>query len=60
MGLLAPLTVGSEIPWRLTPEGEPQWLTVIEVVSPGVYLVRYPDGVVEELRDTDEAATIPR
>ena len=31
--LLTLLNVGDELPWRLDADGEPQWLTVIEVTS---------------------------
>lgn len=51
--LLAPLKVGDKLPWRLGADGEPQWLTVIEVVSDVSYLVRYPDGAIELLVDSE-------
>ena len=51
--LLAPLKVGDKLPWRLDADGEPQWLTVIEVVSDVSYLVRYPDGTLELLVDAE-------
>ena len=50
---LAPLKVGDKLPWRLGTDGEPQWLTVIEVVSDVSYLVRYPDGTIELLADSE-------
>src|SRR5438094_45643 len=31
--LLAPLHIGDRLPWKLDGRGEPQWVTVIEVVS---------------------------
>jgi hypothetical protein len=52
-GLLVPLNVGAKLPWRLDADGEPQWLTVIEVVSDASYLVRYPDGTIELLVDSE-------
>jgi hypothetical protein len=51
--LLAPLRVGDQIPWRLDSNGEPQWLTVIEVVSTVSYVVCYPDGTTEMLVDSE-------
>jgi len=50
---LAPLKVGDTLPWRLDADGEPQWLTVIEVVSDVSYVVRYPDGTIELLVDCE-------
>jgi len=50
--LLAPLKVGDKLPWRLGVDRDPQWLTVIEVVSDVSYLVRYPDGTIELLVDS--------
>jgi hypothetical protein len=38
--LLAPLNVGDRLPWKLDRQGEPQWLTVIEVVSDLSYVIR--------------------
>lgn len=52
-GLLAPLHVGARLPWKLNPDGEPQWLAVIEVVSDVSYKVRYPDGTTELLVDSE-------
>jgi hypothetical protein len=51
--LLTPLKVGDQLPWRLDSRGEPQWLTVIEVVSDTSYAVRYPNGTVEILTDAE-------
>jgi hypothetical protein len=51
--LLAPLHVGDRLPWKLHPDGEPLWLTVIEVVSDVSYMVRYPDGMTELLVDSE-------
>jgi hypothetical protein len=51
--LLTPLEVGDQLPWRLDCNGEPQWLTVIEVVSSVSYIVRYPDGTTELLVDSE-------
>jgi hypothetical protein len=51
--LLAPLEVGDRLPWRLDSDGEPLWLTVIEVVSSTSYIVRYPDGTTELLVDSE-------
>jgi hypothetical protein len=51
--LLAPLHVGDRLPWKLDRRGEPQWVTVIEVVSDVSYLVRYPDGVTQLLVDSE-------
>jgi hypothetical protein len=42
--LLAPLSIGDRLPWKLDHDGEPQWLVVIDVPSSTSYLVRYPDG----------------
>jgi hypothetical protein len=50
---LAPLKVGDRLPWKLDRDGEPQWLTVIEVVSSVSYVVRYPDGTSEFLVDSE-------
>jgi hypothetical protein len=50
---LAALSVGDQIPWKLDASGEPQWLTVVAVEGPGVYLVRDPSGNVERLTDTE-------
>jgi hypothetical protein len=52
-GLVAALKIGDRLPWRLDEDGEPQWLTVIEVVSAVSYLVRYPDGTIELLVDSE-------
>lgn len=51
--LLAPLKVGDQLPWRLAPDGEPEWLTVIEVVASDTYIVRYPDGTIGALVDSE-------
>jgi hypothetical protein len=51
--LLAPLKVGDTLPWRLDSNGEPAWLTVIEVVDSVTYVVRYPDGTIATLVDSD-------
>jgi hypothetical protein len=51
--LLAPLNVGDRLPWKLDRQGEPQWLTVIEVVSDVSYVIRYPDGTTELLVDSE-------
>lgn len=51
--LLAPLAVGDELPWRLTPDGEPQWLIVTEVIDDSSYRVRYPDGSTGILVDSE-------
>ena len=42
--LLAPLSVGDRIPWKLDRVGEPQWLVAVGVISATSYRVRYPDG----------------
>lgn len=52
-GLLAPLNLGDRIPWKLDRNGEPQWLTVTEVIDETSYTVRYPDGTVEILTDSE-------
>lgn len=51
--LLAPLHVGDRLPWKLDRYGEPQWLTVIEVVSSMSHMIRYPDGTTELLVDSE-------
>jgi len=51
--LLAQLNVGDRLPWKLDRDGEPQWLTVIEVVSDVSYVIRYPDGTTELLVDSE-------
>jgi len=51
--LLAPLGAGDRIPWKLNADGEPQWLTVTEVVGEGSYVVRHPDGRLETLTDSE-------
>jgi len=51
--LLAPLDVGDRLPWKLDRNREPQWLTVIEVVSDVSYMIRYPDGTTELLVDSE-------
>jgi hypothetical protein len=48
-----PLTRGDRIPWKLDGSGEPQWLTVTEVIDETTYEVRYPDGTVETLADSE-------
>jgi hypothetical protein len=50
---LAPLQVGDRLPWKLDRSGDPQWLTVIEVVSDTSYMVRYPEGMTELLVDSE-------
>jgi hypothetical protein len=52
--LLAPLKVGDQIPWKPSSDGEPLWLTVIEVLSDSSYSVRYPDDAIETLTDCTE------
>jgi hypothetical protein len=51
--LLAPLNLGDQIPWKLDSRGEPQWLTVTDVIDEASYAVRYPDGTVEILTDSE-------
>jgi len=51
--LVAPLEVGDKLPWRLDKDGEPQWLIVIEVVDSVTYVVRYPDGAIGALVDSE-------
>jgi hypothetical protein len=51
--LLAPLYIGDRLPWKLDGRGEPQWVTVIEVVSNVSYLVRCPDGAIQLLVDSE-------
>jgi hypothetical protein len=51
--LLAPLSVGDRLPWKLDHDGEPQWLVVIDVLSSTSYLVRYPDGSTETLANSE-------
>jgi hypothetical protein len=51
--LLAPLKVGDRLPWRLDANGEGHWLTVIEVVDSVTYIVRYPDGAIGALVDSE-------
>jgi hypothetical protein len=50
--LLVPLAVGDALPWKLTREGDPQWLVVIEVIGTDRYVVRYPDGATGVLVDS--------
>jgi hypothetical protein len=50
---LGQLSIGDQIPWKLDASGEPQWLTVVAVEGPGVYLVRDPSGNVERLTDAE-------
>jgi hypothetical protein len=52
-GLLAPLKRGDRIPWRLDRSGEPQWLTVTDLIDETSYEVRYPDGALETLVDSE-------
>ena len=49
---LAALEIGDRVPWKLDASGEPQWLTVVAVEGPGIYLVRDPSGNVERLSDS--------
>jgi hypothetical protein len=51
--LLPPLAVGDRLPLKLDREGEPQWLVVVDVLSSTSYLVRYPDGSIETLVDSE-------
>ena len=51
--LLAPLHVGDRVPWKLDRLGEPQWLTVVNVVNDMSYLVRCPDGKTQLLVDSE-------
>lgn len=51
--LLAPLVLGDRLPWKLDHEGEPQWLVVVDVLGPTTYVVRYPDGSVGALVDSE-------
>jgi hypothetical protein len=51
--LLAPFHLGDRLPWKLDRHGEPQWLTVIEVVSDLSYMIRYPDETTELLVDSE-------
>ena len=51
--LLAPLAVGDELPWRLTPDGKPRWLIVTEVIDDSSYRLRYPDGTTRILVDSE-------
>jgi len=50
--LLAPLAAGDELPWKLSREGHPQWLVVIEVIGTDRYLMQYPDGTTGILVDS--------
>ena len=50
---LAPLHIGDRLPWKLDRRGEPQWLTVVEVVNDVSYLVRYPGGKTQLLVDSE-------
>ncbi len=50
--LLAPLAVGDELLWKLSREGQPQWLVVIEVIGADRYVVQYPDGATGVLVDS--------
>ena len=52
MPLLAPLSIGDRLPWRLV-DGEPTWLIVTAVLGPGVHEVEYPDGSREILLDSE-------
>lgn len=49
----APLHVGDRLPWKLDRRGEPQWVTVIEVVSDVSHFIRYPDGATQLLVDSE-------
>ena len=51
--LLAPLSAGGRIPWKLSRYGEPLWLTVTEVLGEDRYIVRYPDGTSGVLTDSE-------
>lgn len=51
---LASLDVGDRLRWKLDRNGEPRWLTIVEVLSETSYLVRYPDGTLEALTDSRE------
>ena len=51
--LLAPLVVGDRLPWRLTRDGEAEWLIVVEVIDGSSYRVRYPDGTTGILVDSE-------
>lgn len=51
--LLAPLKIGDQIPWKLDRNGDPQWLTVTEIISDTSYAVRYPNGKIETLTDSE-------
>ena len=51
--LLAQLNLGDQIPWKLDSHGEPQWLTVTEVIDEASYAVRYPNGTVEIVADSE-------
>ena len=51
--LLAALSVGNRLPWKLDHDSEPQWLVVVDVLSSTSYLVRYPDGTTETLVDSE-------
>ena len=51
--MLATLTTGSRIPWKLDRNGTPMWLTVVSVDAPGRYTVQYPDGHLETLTDSE-------
>ena len=50
---LAPLLVGDRLPWKLDNHRQPQWLTVVEVITSTSYIVRYPDGTTELLVDSE-------
>lgn len=50
--LLAPLDVGDRLPWRLTRDGEAEWLIVVEVIDELSYRVCYPDGTIRILVDS--------
>ena len=51
--LLAPLVVGDRLPWRLTRDGDAEWLIVVEVIDDSSYRVRYPDGSTGILVDSE-------
>jgi hypothetical protein len=50
---LALLEVGDQLPWRVDASSELQWLTVIDVLTDSSYRVRFPDGTVETLTDSE-------
>lgn len=50
---LARLDVGSEIPYKLDTDGAPQWLLVTKILSEASCEVRYPDGSLQVLKDSE-------